>query len=281
MQSGGGLKPPLWMLQLKTPVSTPTSPTLRVSMLSWVKGKLGFSKPTSPDGREGSDVTVDNQQSEDSPVKPGSAPEVLEEILAAPQTAWSRPSFDFRESRTARNALGSSEMLRTSSEPPNVVPRRRRAREFVRPRNTDFYKDMAGNECSRLPPHSCAVKVGCVVSSLTKWLVHVTASWPAFALRCICQWISDRTGTSSRCVGVSSTLLVSMLSWFAGCVYVLLNLVHLYQLQYTLEIVRGRLISEHQGLYAVPFLVFVFLGGTLVHSYGIDASSGAVGVHGS
>jgi hypothetical protein len=161
---GADLRPRLWMLQVKTPGSTSTSPTLRVSMLSWVKGKLGFTKPMSPDGHEGSDVNVDKQQNEDTPVKPGAAPEVLEEILAAPQTAWSRPSFDFRESRTARNALGSSEMLRTSSEPPNVVPRRRRAREFVRPRNTDFYKDMAGMHAR--PPFPLYFVVGCVLYSV-------------------------------------------------------------------------------------------------------------------
>lgn len=95
------------------------------SVLGWVKSKLGFGGRQNPEQPKQAGVEAEG---------------VLNEIGAVALAAWSRPSHEFRVGRPARNQLGSSELLRTSSEP--ARPRRRHAREFKR--NLSFYKEMAG-----------------------------------------------------------------------------------------------------------------------------------------
>eukprot|EP00884_Botryococcus_braunii_P012909 jgi/Botrbrau1/21619/Bobra.43_1s0022.2 len=105
------------------------------SVFSWMKLKLGLARNSDSSDR----VLAENEVAEKVPKEV--VPEVAEEISAIASAIWARPSHEFRVGRTARTSHGSSELLRTSSEPGTVV-RRRRAREFAR--NLDFYKDMAG-----------------------------------------------------------------------------------------------------------------------------------------
>lgn len=104
------------------------------SVFSWMRSKLGLGHPSdSSDKGPAADEVLEKVPTE-------VLPEVAEEILAVASTIWARPSHEFRAGRTARTSFGSSELLRTSSEP-GIAVRRRRAREFAR--NLDFYKDMA------------------------------------------------------------------------------------------------------------------------------------------